>query len=344
MHFVDQAEIYVKAGDGGDGCVSFRREKYVPRGGPDGGDGGDGGDVIVQADENLQTLLDLVSRKQYLAGNGARGKPRKQAGRNGEDIVIRVPVGTIIKDRDTGLQLKDLTHHKQSVVIARGGKGGKGNPHFATSTHQAPREYEEGTEGEERNLLLELKLIAQVGLIGLPNAGKSTLLSHISAAHPKVASYPFTTLQPELGIVNTESYQRFTVADLPGLIEGAHKGRGLGDEFLRHVERTRLLVHVVDMASVNDADPVEAYQAIRRELDQYSEKLSRRPEIVAANKMDIPEAEAQLRRFKKHVAGEVFPISAITGEGLPQLVGQITRRLQAIRDKERSGETGHPEL
>ncbi|MGD2175514.1 MAG: GTPase ObgE, partial [Candidatus Brocadiaceae bacterium] len=244
MRFVDEARIAVKGGDGGDGCVSFRREKYVPRGGPDGGDGGDGGDVILEADPNLFTLLDLVSRARYAAGDGERGKPKNQDGANGEDVVVRVPAGTLVIDRDAELTIADLDEPHRRVVVARGGNGGRGNTHFASATHQTPREYEEGEPGQERNLQLELKLVADVGLIGLPNAGKSTLLSQISAAHPKIAAYPFTTLQPVVGIVETPDYERFVVADLPGLIQGAHEGKGLGDEFLRHVERTRLLVHL----------------------------------------------------------------------------------------------------
>ncbi len=343
MHFVDEATIYVKAGDGGDGCVSFRREKFVPRGGPDGGDGGNGGDVIIQADENLGTLLDLVSKSQYRARNGRPGGPKNKTGASGQDVVIRVPVGTIIKDTDTGLTLKDLTEHGQSVTVARHGRRGRGNARFATAINQAPLESEEGRPGQERNLRLELKLIADVGLIGRPNAGKSTLLSRISAAHPRIASYPFTTLEPQLGIVDTEDYQRFTVADLPGLIRGAHEGRGLGDEFLKHIERTRMLVHLVDAAPLEGPDPVEAYHAIREELRLYSKELARRPEIVAANKMDLLDAEQGYERLRSALDVPVMPISAVTGRGIRQLVGRILSVLAEI--KARPGEEApHPEL
>lgn len=344
MHFVDEATIYVKAGDGGDGCASFRREKFVPRGGPNGGDGGDGGDVIVEADENLGTLLDLVSRKQYLAGDGRSGQPKDHDGPDGDDVIIRVPVGTIVVDADTGLTLRDLTHHGQQVVVAEGGEGGRGNTHFATATHQTPTEYEEGTEGEERNLRLELKLIAEVGLVGKPNAGKSTLLSRISAAHPRIASYPFTTLEPQLGIVDTESYTRFTVADLPGLIEGAHDGRGLGDEFLKHIERTRILVHLVDVAPMDESDPLEAYRAIRDELRLYSETLQERPEIVAANKVDLPGADEGLERLSEEIDSEIYPISAVRGDGLRRLVGRIVQVLEELEQAEEEKPPEHPEL
>ncbi len=328
MHFVDEAEIFVKAGDGGDGCVSFRREKYVPKGGPDGGDGGDGGDVIIQADSNLSTLLDLVSAQQYHAENGENGRPKKQDGADGQDVVLKVPPGTIIRDTDLDLVLKDLDTNGDAVTVARHGRGGKGNCHFATSVNQAPRHAEEGSSGQSRNLRLELKLIAQVGLVGKPNAGKSTLLSHISAAHPRIADYPFTTLQPQLGVVDTESMRRFVVADLPGLISGAHQGKGLGDEFLKHVERTKLLVHVVDMAPLEGTQPPhEAYRAIREELKNYGARLDQRPEIVAANKMDLSEAENNLEEFSRETETEPIPISAVTGAGLRELTGKILEKL-----------------
>ncbi|MFP4027006.1 MAG: GTPase ObgE [Candidatus Brocadiia bacterium] len=344
MHFVDEAEIYVKAGDGGDGRASFRREKYVPKGGPSGGDGGEGGDIIIKANENMGTLLDLVSRKQYLAGDGEDGKTKKRDGADGEDVVIEVPVGTVIRDIDTDLVLKDLTEEGQSVVVAEGGQGGRGNVHFATSTNQAPTEYEEGTEGEERNLRLELKLIADVGLVGKPNAGKSTLLSRISAAHPRIASYPFTTLEPQLGIVDTEAYRRFTVADLPGLIQGAHNGRGLGDEFLKHIERTRILVHLVDIVPLDESDPVENYHSIRDELKLYSEKLAKTPEIVAANKIDLPGANQGVERLREELDCEVIPVSATRGDGLKQLIGEILNSLQKVEELREAEETGPPKL
>lgn len=343
MHFVDEAEIYVKAGDGGDGCASFRREKFVPRGGPDGGDGGNGGDVIMVADENLGTLLDVVSRAQYRAGNGRPGMSRKKGGAFGDDVVIKVPVGTIIRDRDRGYVLKDLTEHGQRVVVAAGGKGGRGNSHFATSINQAPTRFEEGTDGAERNLRLELKLIADVGLIGMPNAGKSTLLSRISAAHPRIASYPFTTLEPQLGIVDTDAYQRFTVADLPGLIEGAHQGRGLGDEFLKHIERTRVLVHLVDVAPMDGSDPVESYRAIRDELRLYSDTLAGKPEIVAANKIELSGAEEGFAALQEALDVEVLPISAVTGRGIRRLVGRMLEALEEIKSQP-ADEGAPPEL
>ncbi len=330
MHFVDEAAIYVKGGDGGDGAVSFRREKYVPRGGPDGGDGGDGGSVIVLADPNLGTLTDLVSRSEFRAGNGGHGRGKNQHGANGQDLVIRLPVGTVITDEETEVVLADLTEPRRTVVIAEGGKGGKGNAQFATATNQAPRHFEEGTLGRERRLRLELKLVADVGLIGRPNAGKSTLISRISAAHPKIADYPFTTLQPVIGIVDADPDRRFTVADLPGLIEGAHEGRGLGDEFLRHVERTRLLVHMVDALPVDGTDPLENYRTIRHELALHSAKLAAKPEIVVANKVDLHGAEEGVRRLREGLDCEVVEVSAMSGQGLRSLVGMMLAKLEEM--------------
>jgi len=333
MHFVDEITIQVKAGDGGDGCASFRREKYVPRGGPDGGNGGKGGDVIIATDLNLSTLLDLASHSTFHATDGRPGMSKKRFGANGQDLVVRVPPGTIIIDEEKNLQLKDLKEAGQQVVVARGGAGGRGNAEFASPAHRTPREWEPGKPGQERRLRLVLKLIADFGLIGCPNAGKSTLLSHISAAHPKVAAYPFTTLQPELGIVETDDYQRFTVADLPGLIEGAHDGKGLGDEFLRHVERTRVLVHVVDAASVDGPDPLEAYDTIREELRLFSARLAEKPEIVAANKMDLSDAGEGLERMRTAIDKPVVPISAVTGRGLRDLIGLMVRTLSELVDE-----------
>lgn len=327
MHFVDRASIYVKAGDGGDGMSSFRREKYVPRGGPNGGDGGDGGDVLIRTDTNLSTLLDVVSQTEYYAEDGQHGSPRKRDGADGADVVIRVPVGTVVKDRDTGLILRDMNEPDLSIVVARGGKGGRGNAQFATSTNQAPTYCEEGKPGQQRRLELELKLVAEVGLVGKPNAGKSTLLSRISAAHPKVAAYPFTTLQPELGTVDAGVYQRFTVADMPGLIEGAHEGRGLGDQFLRHIERTRVLVHLVDAAPLDGSDPVEAYRTLREELKRYSPELSSKPEVVVASKMDLSEAKEGLERLQQNLDTDVLPVSSRTGDGLKEMISHILRVL-----------------
>ncbi len=285
--FVDEAEIYVKAGNGGDGAVRFRREAKVPRGGPFGGDGGDGGDVIFHARPGLDTLLDLRRQYHWRAENGHPGDTKDMSGAAGKDLVIDVPAGTLIYDKDRGVLLKDLDKEGMQVVIARGGKGGRGNSRFATATNQTPRFAEPGGMGEERHLALELKLIADVGLVGLPNAGKSTLLSRLSAAHPKIADYPFTTLQPNLGIVEAGAERRFVMADLPGLIEGAHAGVGLGDEFLRHVERTRLLVHLVEVEPHSHQAPADAYKTIRGELASYSPALAAKPEIVVLTKADL---------------------------------------------------------
>ncbi len=334
MRFIDEADIYVKGGDGGDGCVSFRREKFVPRGGPDGGDGGDGGDVIIRTDPALYTLFDLVSKPRFVARDGRPGQPHKRHGANGRDILINVPPGTVVVDRDTGLTLADMNEPDRSITVAHGGKGGRGNTAFATAVNQAPTEYEEGEPGQERNLHLELKLVADVGLVGLPNAGKSTLLSRISAAHPKVAAYPFTTLKPVIGIVETETFERFVAADLPGLIGGAHEGRGLGDEFLRHVERTRLLVHVVDAAPVDGSDPVANYRTIRDELVLHDPELGEEPEIVAANKMDLDSAAEGFARLNDTLGARVLPISAKTGKGLSELVRSIMDALSAAPAEE----------
>ncbi len=342
MRFVDEASIHVRGGDGGDGCVSFRREKYVARGGPNGGDGGDGGDVIIVAETNLSTLLDLVSKAKFHAGDGGRGKPKNQHGANGDDAVIRVPLGTVVMDAQTGLTLKDLSEPGQSLVVARGGKGGRGNARFARAQHQVPTEFEEGRPGQQRRLRLELKLIADVGLIGQPNVGKSTLLSRISAAHPKIAPYPFTTLDPVVGIVDTDSYQRFTVADIPGLIRGAHEGKGLGDEFLRHIERTRLLVHMVDPDPPDGSDPAENYHTVREELRLHSARLAAKPELVVANKMDLPGAERGLAGLCEALGREVLPISALTRRGLRGLMARILHMLQELEAEPQEAQA--PEL
>jgi GTP-binding protein len=336
VRFVDEARIYVKGGDGGDGCVSFRREKYVPRGGPNGGDGGDGGDVTIVTDPNLSTLTDLVSRSEFRAGNGAPGRSKNQHGANGDDLIIRVPVGTVITDEDTGVVLADLAEAGRSITVAPGGGGGRGNAYFATAVNQAPRQFEEGTPGRERRLRMELKLVADVGLIGRPNAGKSTLISRISAAHPKIADYPFTTLQPVVGIVEADADHRFTVADLPGLIEGAHEGRGLGDEFLRHVERTRLLVHLVDALPVDGTDPLENYRTVRNELALYSADLAAKPEIVVATKVDLLGAEEGARHLREGLDRQIIEISAMTGQGLRRLVGLMLEKLEEMRETDRA--------
>ncbi len=333
--FVDEMELSVTAGDGGDGCVSFRREKFVPRGGPDGGDGGDGGSVFVVADESYNTLQHLTGHRQWHAKHGRRGAGKKCHGRSGENVHIRVPPGTIIYDADHGTMLKDLSEPGESVCVAEGGHGGRGNVHFRSSTNQAPQEAEPGLPGRKRRLRLELKLMADAGLVGKPNAGKSTLLSRISAARPKVADYPFTTRYPVLGIVELARFRRFVMADIPGLIEGAHSGSGLGDEFLRHIERTRVLVHVIDAASPG-ADPVEDYREIRRELAEYSPALAQKPEIVVANKMDLTGAEDAADRIRRQLGLEVFGISAVTGQGLEPLTERIWQVLSEQDTQEHS--------
>jgi GTP-binding protein len=327
LRFVDEATIYVKGGDGGDGCVSFRREKYVPKGGPDGGDGGRGGTVTMVADPNLSTLLDLVSKAEFRAQNGRPGSSKNRHGANGEDVVIRVPVGTVVFDERTGLQIADMAEPGRTVRLARGGRGGQGNARFKSATNQVPYEFEEGRRGRERQLRLELKLVADVGLVGLPNAGKSTLISRISAAHPKIAAYPFTTLEPTVGIVDAGDFRRFTVADLPGLIEGAHEGKGLGDEFLRHVERTRVLVHLVDACPSDHSDPVANYRAIRQELRLHGEELAAKPEIVVASKMDLHGAEDGLQQLRNELGTDVVGISAVSGLGMRKLIGLVLRVL-----------------
>ncbi len=348
--FIDRAEIFVSGGQGGHGCVSFRRERFVPKGGPDGGDGGRGGNVHLQADPSISTLLDLTARHHWIARNGRPGKGKNMTGRSAPDLIVRVPPGTLIYDRDTGRLLKDLDSPHKRVRIARGGRGGKGNAHFASSRNQTPRFAQPGEEAEQRWLRLELKLIADVGLVGLPNAGKSTLLSRLSRARPKIADYPFTTLEPQLGIVELPGYRRFVMADLPGLIEGAHEGVGLGDDFLRHIERTRVIVHLIDAHPIDKQPaPVEAYCVIRNELQEYSQKLADKPELVAANKIDLSDTLAaveELRESLRHEdipgrAGingggggrgrEVLAISGVTGAGLEVLGERLWEMIQEAR-------------
>jgi GTPase len=327
--FVDEVDIVVTGGAGGNGCVSFRREKFIPRGGPDGGNGGNGGSVYLTADPHYNTLQHLAGHHHWTAERGGHGEGKKCHGRRGEDIYILVPAGTIIHDAEHGTILKDLQTPGESIRIVRGGKGGRGNESFKNSVMQAPRISEPGTPGEERRLHLELKLIADAGLVGKPNAGKSTLLSRLSAARPKIAAYPFTTRYPLLGIVELPGFRRFVMADLPGLIEGAHEGAGLGDEFLRHVERTRILLHLVDICPLG-GDPVKDYRKIRKELERYSPVLASKDEIVVANKMDLTGAADGLKRLKRALKGKpVFPISGVSGEGLPALAEKIWKRLHA---------------
>ncbi len=329
--FVDRVTVYVKGGDGGRGRVSFRREKYVPKGGPDGGDGGDGGSVIVQAVEGTDSLASVVHKKHWRAERGGPGGGNDRHGANGSDVVIAVPPGTIVRDRDRGHILKDLTEPDQSVTVAHGGKGGRGNHAFANSVQQSPRFAEPGIPGEERWIVLELKLIADVGLLGLPNAGKSTLLRRLSRAHPEIADYPFTTKFPNLGLVQAGDERAFVMADLPGLIEGAHAGIGLGHEFLRHVERTRVLVHLLEPTPTDKSDPVRNYQTIRRELELHSRELADKPEIVVVSKMDLTGAEAVRKAVEQQLARPVLGISAVTGQGLADLVRRIVRVLDETR-------------
>jgi GTP-binding protein len=331
--FLDEAVIYVRGGNGGNGCVSFRRERQAPRGGPDGGDGGRGGDVIIRANNQKTTLMDISSRVKYIAENGRNGEGKTRNGKRGRDLVIEVPVGTVVKDRDTRRTLKDFQEHGQWVRIARGGRGGRGNKRFATSTRQAPRFAEKGQPGQERRLKLELKLFADVGIIGLPNAGKSTLLSRLSRAHPKIAEYPFTTLFPQLGIAELGDFRRIVLADLPGLIEGAHKGTGLGDEFLRHIERTKILLHLIDIAPISGPEPKEAYHVIRREIELYNPELSKKKEIVALNKIDLMGEEEYMEKVKEleeHLQQPVYPISAATGKNLGHLLQAMGQAIEGL--------------
>jgi len=330
MRFIDEARIQVEAGRGGNGCVSFRREKYVPRGGPDGGDGGKGGDVVLEATERKQTLLDFRYRRLYRAERGRHGMGKAMHGRGGKDLVLLVPVGTLVKDVETGEVLADLNRPGMRWVAARGGRGGRGNARFVTATRQAPRYAEEGEEGESRELLLELKLLADVGLVGLPNAGKSTLIAAVSAARPKIADYPFTTLVPNLGVVQHGDAPPFVMADIPGLIEGAHEGAGLGIRFLKHIERTRVLVHLVDAAAVPEDDLLAPYRTIERELESYSDALGEKARIVALNKMDLVTYEAHQERLLsayRETGHPVVAVSALTRRGLPELLNALVRVL-----------------
>ncbi|MGE6629080.1 GTPase ObgE [Bacillus sp. NPDC077027] len=328
--FVDQVKVYVKGGDGGNGMVAFRREKYVPKGGPAGGDGGNGADVVFEVDEGLRTLMDFRYKRHFKADRGEHGMSKNQHGRNAEDMVVKVPPGTVVTDAETSQVLADLTEHGQRAVIAKGGRGGRGNSRFATPSNPAPQLSENGEPGKERDIVLELKVLADVGLVGFPSVGKSTLLSIVSAAKPKIADYHFTTLVPNLGVVETDDNRSFVMADLPGLIEGAHEGIGLGHQFLRHIERTRVIVHVIDMSGLEGRDPYEDYVTINEELKQYNLRLTERPQIIVANKMDMPDAAENLKGFQEKLddAHKVFAVSAITREGLRELLFEIANQLE----------------
>jgi len=333
--FIDSARIYLKAGNGGNGAVSFHREKYVAAGGPDGGDGGKGGDILFVVDQGSRTLADFRYKTHYKAEFGEDGSASNCSGHGGEDLIIKVPSGTIIKDGETGRILADLTKVGQKTIIAKGGRGGKGNQHFATPTRQVPNFAKSGNPGDEKWVMLELKLLADVGLIGYPNVGKSTILSRVSAAKPKIADYHFTTIEPNLGVVILDAGVSFAMADIPGLIEGAHEGIGLGHEFLKHVERTKLLIHVVDIASVEGRDPLNDFELINSELNEYNPKLAKKPQVIAANKMDLSEAKDNLERFTRQVEERgyrVFPVSAATGAGLRELMYFAAEMLQSIPD------------
>ncbi|WP_130806562.1 GTPase ObgE [Senegalia massiliensis] len=335
--FIDKAKIFVKGGNGGHGAVAWRREKYEPSGGPAGGDGGHGGNIILKVDEGLRTLMDLKFKKHFKAESGENGKSKRQYGKKGEDLIINVPPGTIVKDEETGRVIADLTEENHTFVVAKGGRGGKGNAKFANSTRQAPRFAEGGTKGEERWILLELKLLADVGLIGFPNVGKSTFLSIVSAAKPKIANYHFTTINPNLGVVKLNDANNFVIADIPGLIEGAHEGTGLGHEFLRHIERTKLLVHMVDISGQEGRDPIEDFHKINKELKLYNEKLSNRPQIVVANKSDLSSTKDNYAKFKEEIEQlgyDVYKISAATKDGVKQLIYTISKLLKEIGDLE----------
>ena len=343
-NFIDRVKIEVIAGHGGPGCVSFRREAYVPRGGPNGGNGGKGGDVIIQADKQLGTLIDLKYQQQYRAKDGERGHGKDQYGADAENVIVRVPVGTIVNDAETRTLIVDLDEDGKYYIIAKGGRGGKGNTFFKSATNQTPRHAQPGEEGEEQWLYLELKLLADVGLVGLPNAGKSTLISRISAAKPKIADYPFTTLSPVLGVVKPEGRRGFVVADIPGLIENAHKGAGLGFEFLRHVERTSILLHLVDVSGLVPGDPVENFKKINTELELYSDKLKTKFMAVAATKIDAadPDMLASLTAYCQENNYAFFPISAVSGAGLDPLLRFFADRVEGERDA-RASEKNSPE-
>ena len=330
--FVDEVELRVEAGNGGDGCTAFRREKYIAMGGPYGGNGGHGSDIIFKVDEGLHTLLDLRYQKIIKGKKGENGRGKNQHGKGAEALIVRVPLGTVVTDLDTGFVIADLSHKNQEEIIAKGGRGGRGNTAFKTQTNTAPDYSENGEEGEKKNLKVEVKMLADVGLVGLPSVGKSTIISCISASHPKIAAYHFTTLSPNLGVTRSSDGRSFVVADLPGLIEGAHEGEGLGDKFLRHIERTKVIAHVVDMSGIEGRNPYEDYLLINKELEEYNEKLIKKPMIVIANKMDIESAKENLIEFKKKVKCEIFEFSAASNQGLQEVVNRLADILDTIPD------------
>ena len=334
MKFIDEAIIIVESGDGGRGCVSFRREKHVPRGGPDGGDGGKGGDIILESTSRRRTLFPFQLKRQFKAQKGAHGQGKQKTGRNGKNLIIEIPPGTLVKDADTNEVLKDFTTVGESYIVVRGGRGGLGNARFKTSTNRAPRYAQPGEEGQSRRLKLELKLLADVGIIGLPNAGKSTLISKISSATPKIGDYPFTTLTPTLGVVDTGWSEPFVVADIPGLIEGSHEGAGLGTQFLRHIERTRILIHLIDAATIDREHPLDQFKAVNRELNSFNPQLIQKPQIVTLNKMDLPAAQAAADAFASALDNEpVFLISAIKNNGIEKLISRILELLDRPYDE-----------
>jgi GTP-binding protein len=331
MKFIDKAKIYVKGGDGGRGCVAFRREKFVPFGGPAGGNGGKGGDVIIEASESLQTLMDYKYKRHYRAKNGQPGSGSNKHGKSGEDLILKVPVGTVVKDAETGEIIADLTEHGQKVVVARGGRGGRGNAAFKSLTNQTPTTAEEGEKGQERWIELELKLLADVGIIGFPNAGKSTLISVLSHAKPKIADYPFTTLTPVLGVLQFDIGDSVVLADIPGLIEGASEGAGLGHEFLRHIERTKFLIHMIDISDFREREPEEAFEIINKELEKFSPELLKKPQIVVGNKIDILSDKSEIDRLKQYFREKGYrfiPVSLATNEGVEELKSAIKEQKQ----------------
>ena len=329
--FIDEAQIQVKAGDGGHGCVSFRRERFIPKGGPDGGDGGRGGSVYFEAVENLDTLLDFAGKHHWHARNGQPGSGSNKHGADGQDLIIKIPPGTLIYDTGLDVLLKDMNEVGLKVCVCRGGKGGRGNKAFATATNQTPRNAEAGKKGQERNIRLELKLIADVGLVGMPNAGKSTLISRCSEARPKIADYPFTTIEPVLGIVELSGFRRFVMADIPGLIEGSHKGAGLGVEFLKHIERTSIIAHILDIMPMDGSDPAENYKAIRHELKLYSRVLAQKQEVIIANKIDLDPDGTIVKDLREKLNKKVHAISAVTGSGIKELSELLWQKVKELK-------------